>query len=112
MSSILNDVKKSLSVSGDASAFDDEIIVIINSILNTLTQLGVGIKTGFIISDNTTEWETLIDDDHIIGMIKMYVICRAKLLFDEQHSGSYSKVLEEEIKELEWRIHTIANYEN
>ena len=47
MESILTSIKKLLGIPEDYTAFDDQIIIHINSVFMILNQLGVGPKDGF-----------------------------------------------------------------
>ena len=51
MNSILTSVKKLLGLPADYEAFDPDIIMYINTVLMILSQMGVGPKEGFFISD-------------------------------------------------------------
>ena len=56
MESILNSIKKLLGISEDYDYFDSDIIMHINSVFATLTQLGVGPEKGFSINDESEKW--------------------------------------------------------
>ena len=103
-SSILNTVKKLLGLPEDYSAFDQDILVYINMTLNILTQLGVGPKEGFIISDATSTWGDFLGDDGRFAMVQNYVHLKVKSIFDTGMSGALSDAINNQIKELEWRI--------
>ena len=55
MSSILTDTKKNLGIADDYTAFDQDIILHINSIFGVLNSLGIGPEEGFDISDKTVQ---------------------------------------------------------
>lgn len=46
--SILNTIKKQLGITEDYTVFDSDLIVHINSVFLTLSQLGVGPDEGFL----------------------------------------------------------------
>lgn len=48
MDSILTSVKKLLGLPADYEAFDPDIIMYINTVLMILSQMGVGLKEGFL----------------------------------------------------------------
>ena len=56
--SILSSVKKVLNIPVDYPAFDQDIIMHINSTFSTLHQLGIGPVDGFMIEDATPTWDT------------------------------------------------------
>lgn len=103
-SSILKTVKKLLGLAENYNAFDQDIIVYINMSLNILTQLGVGPKEGFIISDATSTWSDFMGDDNRLAMVQNYVHLKVKAIFDTGMSGALSDAVNNQIKELEWRI--------
>ena len=62
MESILTSIKKLLGIAEEYTQFDADIIIHINSVFTTLTQLGVGPSEGFYIEDKETVWEEFIPD--------------------------------------------------
>lgn len=111
MSSILEDVKKDLNISPDDDYFDPEIIMHTNTAFSILTQLGVGPKAGFSISDDTAEWTDFIPDDARLNIIKSYVPKKVKTLFDPPSTGPMAEALNKTISELEWRLNVIVDPE-
>lgn len=103
MSSILNDVKKVCNVPPDYTAFDQELILHVNSIFMVLKQLGVGPEEGFRITGETEEWESYsgVDD---LEAVKTYLGLRVKLIFDPNGSSYVISALEKVCSELEWRL--------
>lgn len=102
--SILNSVKKMLGITKEYAVFDQDIIIGINSALNTLTQIGVGPCGGFFITDALTTWDEFLGENPMLEQVKMYVYLKVKQVFDNDMSGSFSSAVDERIKELEWRI--------
>lgn len=102
--SILTSTKKVLNLASDYDAFDIDVIMHINSVFSTLHQLGVGPAGGFMIEDDAATWETFLGNDPRLNHIKTYVYLRVRLLFDPPNTGFHTKAMEEQIKELEWRI--------
>ena len=107
MESILVSIKKMLGVSEKDTNFDTDIKIHINSVLMILTQLGVGPKKGFRITDEKETWNDFLgytaDSEYIEG-VKTYVYIRVKLVFDPPTSSSLAQALKEESKEYEWRL--------
>ena len=56
MDSILTSIKKLLGISEDYAHFDNDVIMHINTVLMTLTQLGVGPESGFLITSDESTW--------------------------------------------------------
>lgn len=102
--SILTSVKKTLNLAEDYTAFDQDIIMHINSALATLNQLGVGPGVGFMIEDKTKIWSDFVGSDPRWNAVKSYVYLRVRLLFDPPNTGFGTEAIKEQIKELEWRL--------
>lgn len=104
--SILTSIKKQLNIGEDITAFDSDIILLINSSLSTLTQIGVGPQEGFAISDSTSEWSEFITDDRL-NMVFQDVYLRVRITFDPP-TGSVLSSMENTLKELDWRLSVAA----
>lgn len=109
MESILTSIKKMLGLAEDYKQFDADIIIHINSVFTTLTQLGVGPSTGFYIEDNIAEWTDFIPDMSKLHAVKTYVYLKVRILFDPTSLGSATlAAYERQIQELEWRLNVIT----
>jgi hypothetical protein len=102
--SILTSTKKALGLDEDYTAFDPDIIMHINSALSTLNQLGIGPGLGFMIEDETALWSTFLGSDPRLNNIKSYVYLYVRALFDPPQTGFGTSAMQEQIKELAWRI--------
>lgn len=102
--SILTSTKKILGLDEDYTAFDLDIVLHINSIFSTLHQLGLGPESGFAITDKGDTWEDFLGDDLVKNNVKTYIYLRLRLLFDPPTSSFALSSMQEQIKELEWRI--------
>ena len=102
--SILNSTKKILGIAAEYKAFDLDIITHINSVFATLQQLGIGPAEGFMIEDETSKWEEFVGIDNALNPVKTYVYLRVRMLFDPPTSSFLMTSLQEQIKELEWRL--------
>lgn len=110
MDSILNSIKKLLGIAADYTQFDADIIIHINSVFFTLTELGVGPAEGFFIMDAGDEWTDYIsDNDTLLNAVKTYMFLRVKLLFDPSLTSSVTDLMKEEVKELEWRLNVYVD---
>lgn len=107
--SILTSIKKLLGVAEDYAEFDEDIMTHINSVFLNLTQLGVGPEEGFMIKDNTAEWEDFINDSVQLQAVKTYVYLKVKLLFDPPLSSSVTESINRMIAELEWRLNAAVD---
>lgn len=112
--SILNSIKKVLGLAADYDAFDLDIVMHINTIIATLTQLGVGPATGFAISGVDQTWGDFLGvladgkPDPRQLQVQTYIYLRVRFLFDPP-DGRYSIAsYEAQLKEFEWRINLQA----
>ena len=110
--SILDSVKSEAGVIADDGAFDDELILHINTAFMTLRQVGVGPENPFIISDNSAVWSDFTDDMAILPMVKAYVGLKVRLLFDPPTSSSLATAIQNSVAEYEWRLNLEADKYN
>lgn len=101
--SILDDIKQLVGASS-YDTYDKDLIIYINTVLSVLTQLGVGSKNGFSISDNTALWSDFIDDEEKFNMVKTYMSLRVRMLWDPPTNGTVSASIKDQLNELEWRL--------
>lgn len=102
--SILKSTKKVLGIGDDDPSFDEDIIMHINSAFSTLHDIGVGPKDGFVIDDESEEWEEFIVDVVMQSKVKTFVFLRAKLLFDPPTSTFLLDATQKQLQEVEWRL--------
>ena len=103
--SILTSVKKGCGGITEAdTSFDDDIIMHTNTTLAKLTQLGVGPKAGFRITDKTATWQQFVGDDPRLDMVKSFVVLSVRMLFDPPTSSSVASAINSQIAEYEWRL--------
>lgn len=106
MESILNTVKKAVSVMPEYTVFDDELIMHINTVFMGLAQMGVGPSTGFRIEDATDTWDDFLPlQDENLEAVKTYMGLKVRLLFDPPSSSIHVEAIKQAIAELEWRLH-------
>ena len=109
MDSILLSVKKMIGIPNDYDVFDTDIILHINTVFDSLNQMGVGPEEGFSISDSSTEWSEFLTFGKNSEMVKTYMYLKVRMLFDPPSNGTLSTVLSEQIKEYEWRLLIFAD---
>lgn len=103
--SILKTINHALGVSEDGyEYFVPDLVMYINMALNTLTQLGVGPKRGFSITGYDEQWSDFIGTDPRLEMVKAYVTISVRLMFDTPLNSSVTDVLNNKLKEMEWRL--------
>lgn len=109
--SILLSTKKILGIEESYTVFDLDILTHINSVFTTLTQLGVGPETGFFIEDELATWDLFIAPWENLNAVKSYVYLRVRLLFDPPATSFHIAALENQVKELEWRLNVQVDTE-
>ena len=109
MDSILTSIKKLLGIAEEYTQFDEDIIMHINTVFLSLTQLGVGPEEGFLIEDDVASWEDFINDNTQLQAVKTYVYLKVKLLFDPPLSSSVIESMNRMIAELEWRLNVAVD---
>lgn len=110
MESILTSIKKLLGIAEEYEHFDADIIMHINSVFMTLTQLGVGPSEGFSITDEETVWSDYIPDPNKLQAVKSYMFMKVKLLFDPGSLGSSTLAMyERQIAQFEWRLNVAVD---
>lgn len=103
--SILISTKKILGIDEDYTVFDHDIITHINTTFSILTQLGIGPITGFMIEDDTAQWDDFLDPlDLQLNLAKTYVYLKARQYFDPPTTSYLITAMEGQIQELEWRL--------
>lgn len=88
--SILDSVKDAIGIKDpELTAFDSELMIMINMALNNLTRVGVGPETGFKINKKENTWsEFLGEEDPRLESAKEYIVLQTKLLFDSNSMSS------------------------
>lgn len=109
--SILKDVKTSLGIPSELTAFDDDLKLHINSELMTLNQIGIGPKEGFMVVSGEEEWSELTDRTDITA-IKQYVYLRVRIVFDPPSNSSVQTAMETKCSELIFRLNVQAETED
>lgn len=101
--SILNDIKKMLNVSSDDTSFDTDILIHINTALDTLRQLGIGPKNGFEVTGDTETWSDFFSGTQEVPSTKTYIYAKVRIVFDPPSSSFVLEALKALIAEYEWR---------
>jgi len=105
MESILLSVKDAIGPSASYSAFDNSLIMHINSVFSILKQLGVGPQDEtFKITGDKEKWSDFYEDGENLEMVKTYMYMKVRMMFDIPQSSFVSDALNRQISELEWRL--------
>lgn len=109
MESILTSTKRLLGIVEEDENFDVEIMMHINGVFMTLTQLGVGPSKGFSIKDKSTTWTEFVNEDHqLYSSLPSYMYAKVRLIFDPPLSSAVIESLNRIISEFEWRLNVVA----
>jgi hypothetical protein len=107
--SILITIKQMLGIIIGDFAFDQEILVNINSAFMKLNQLGVGPSDVFSIEDESKKWEDFITDVEKFSAIKSFIYLTVKLAFDPPGTSFHLESIVNQIREIEFRL-TVQTY--
>ena len=105
MDKILVSIKKQLGVN-DSDHFNSQIVMVINTAISALTQIGIGPAEGFLLTEQDTEWSDFIGEGPSFISVQSYIYCRAKILFDPPANQTLLNALQRQADELEWRLRT------
>lgn len=100
MGTILEDVKKALGIIPGYDAFDDQILLYINSARMDLAQLGPKCLTTVQKDSNWSIFEN-IDDE---AAIKSYIALKVRLMFDPPGNSFLVTAYQKLIEEAAWRL--------
>lgn len=108
--SILNSVKAFIGIDESDKAFDEELMMGINTQLRILNQLGIG--SDISVSDETDLWSEFIAEQSNMDGVKSYVSIRTKLLFDPPANNALLTSYQEIASELEWRLNAEVDFKD
>jgi hypothetical protein len=106
--SIFNTIKKMLGLEDDYTPFDADVLVLINSAIMSLMQLGVGPKKGFVVRDYNDTWSDFLTNDVNLEATKNYIYLKVRITFDPPTSSAVLESYKQQIQELEWRLNVQA----
>lgn len=105
MESILNTIKKLLGIDSEDINFDTDIIVLVNSSILSLSQMGIGPSNGYMVTSHEDSWVDYISDDTInLEGVKTYLYLKTKLIFDPPTNSTVIEAFNKNLSELEWRM--------
>lgn len=118
--SILNSMKKLLSMPQDYTAFDTDLIIHINSYISMLRSMGVG-KNGVTVTDATTTWDDLLgtqeslnialsDSSYDLKDVPSWMYTKLRLIFDPPANSFVVSSLNDLCKELEFHIYMTGEH--
>lgn len=102
--SILDTIKKMLGIDPSYTQFDEDIIVLINSCFSNLAQIGIIPNSGYRITSNSETWDEVIGEHLNYDNLKSYIYLKVRLIFNPPSTSFALQAIQDEVKELEWRI--------
>lgn len=110
--SILVTIKKMLGLEDEYTPFDVDIIIHINTALMTLTQMGVGPKDGYEVTDYDQTWTDFLGDMvKKLGAVKTYVYLQVKMAFDPPNNSFVMDAYKQQSEQLLFRLNVNAESE-
>ena len=105
--SILQTIKQLLGISEADESFDPNIIVLVNSVLNIISQIGLEEANNFQIKGSSETWNELFRDRKDLEIVKTYICFKVKMMFDPPTSSAALEATKRVLDEQEWRIANI-----
>lgn len=102
--SIFTTIKSLLDIHDDDDSFDADILTFINTAFYSLRQIGVGPRNGFVIDGPDQTWSDFSEDQSLISEVKTYIQQKVRLLFDPPNNSFLVSAIQDNIKELEFRL--------
>ena len=100
--SILTTVKKNLGIMESVTAFDPDLVILINGAFFKLHQMGVGPDVPFRIEDDSATWDDFCEEG-TLDLVKPYIFLEVRMVFDPPTASVLSSM--EKVKaEYEWRL--------
>lgn len=109
MDSILISIKKMLGITEEYEHFDADLIMHINSVFMILRQLGVGPEEGFSITGATETWDSFLQDNPRLELVKSYIYLKVKMIFDPPLGSAVMEAMNRQIAEFEWRLNVAVD---
>lgn len=109
--SILLSTKKKLNIPAEYEVYDDDIVDFINSTFSSLSQIGVISEDGFMIEDESTEWEEVPISQNMLNMVKAYMFLKVRFLFDPPTLSFVLSANEKQLEEYEFRLNLFREEE-
>lgn len=107
--SILNSIKHLLGIEPSYDHFDQDLIIHINSVLFYLKQIGVK-DTVYTITGPSETWDDFVPNVNNIPLVKQLVYMKVRKAFDPPTSGILMTALDDQMKELEWRLYSEVDF--
>lgn len=107
--SILRSIKKLLGIGADYTAFDQDVMMHINSVFAVMHQIGASPPDGFVITGNDETWSDFLADRKHLELVRSYMYLQVKVLFDPPTTSFALDSINRVGKEYEWRLSILEN---
>ena len=105
MESILLTIKDAIVPSASYDAFDNSLIMHINTVFAILKQLGVGPQDEtFKITGPNEVWSDFYEEGENLEDVKTFIYLKTRMYFDPPQSSFVADSINRQIAELEWRL--------
>jgi len=104
MNNILQTIKKMVGIAKLDDAFDTDLILLTNSVIALLSQLGLQEADKTPVIDETTTWDEFLNGRSDCEMVKTFIGLKVRLIFDPPASSAALQSLNSILAEQEWRI--------
>ena len=102
---ILDSVKTICNVALDDTSFDNDLILYTNTALMVVMQEWHGMDHAFRVENGTETWQQLLGEDTDYEGVKELVGLKVRMMFDTPTSGSVMQAMQDQIRNLEWRLY-------
>lgn len=106
--SIFLTIKTLLGFVKDYHAFDEEILVAINTNIMALNQMGIGVDNFEVTGEDET-WDQFLKRRKDLRAVKTLLHLRVRLMFDPPSSNLVCEMIEKQIQEIEARLSYIVD---
>lgn len=102
--SILATVRAMCNVEADDSAFDRQLIPLINGQIMMAHEFGIGYD-GFMVHDESETWQLLLGEHaNKLNAFQLWLGYSVLLLFDPPDNGTVLKSYQDQIQKMEWML--------
>lgn len=98
---ILNSIKTLLGLQIEETHFDAEILMITNSVIDSLSIVGIGPEEGFTV-EGSSEWSSYIDDEIMTGSVRNLIYMKVRMVFDPPTNSFLVESYNSQIEKLEY----------
>lgn len=110
--SIYNSIVSLLGSDADYTPYQGDFIVLINSALARLNQLGAGPSEVFQITGPSETWDQFSSDKYVQAQARMFAYYTLKLSWDPPSAGFVLESFKELRKETEWLLEAHCSSNN